>query len=220
MIMTRKVISLVGASLLAMVTLGEEVESNSTLVFLRPETSSFWHTATNSTMTLPIDYPRGVTRATLTVSGAGYAAKTYPNITGPSFDLELPVPDSPQAENVYDLALTFEDGTVRTAKLGLVQSFAPDSEGVTRCLAPAEGDAWNTIKKRAVMPIPYGTTSFTMSVNGGAVTNIDTGLNGAQGWYALKPATGDSVSLSLEAGGINYAATLLGLGDGFFVIMR
>jgi FtsP/CotA-like multicopper oxidase with cupredoxin domain len=67
------------------------------------------------------------------------------------------------------------------------------------------------------MPIPHGTTSFTMSINGGAVTNVNTGLNGAQGWYALRLANGDSASLSLVADGINYMATLLGRG-GCFVI--
>ena len=118
---------------------------------------------------------------------------------------------------MYDLVLTFDDGTVRSAKLGLVQSFAPDSEGITRCLAPAEGSVWNAVKKRAVLPIPYGTTSFTMSINGGAVTNVNTGLNGAQGWYALRLANGDSASLSLVADGVNYMATLLGRG-GCFVI--
>ena len=59
-----------------------------------------------------------------------------------------------------------------------------------------------------------------MSVNGGAWTNVDTGLGGAQGWYAIKPKIGDSVSLALVADGINYAATLLGQGDGFFVIFK
>ena len=220
MIMTRKVASLVGASLLAVASPGEEIESEPTFVFLRPETSSFWNTATNSTMTLPIDYPSGATKATLTVSGVGYETKTYPNLTGSSFELALPVPDSPQAENVYDLTLTFDDGTVRNAKLGLIQGLSQDSEGSTRCLAPAEGQVWNAIYKRAVMPIPYGTESFTMSVNGGAWTNVDTGLGGAQGWYAIKPKIGDSVSLALVADGINYAATLLGQGDGFFVILK
>ena len=219
MIMTRKVASLVGASLLAVASPGTEIESEETFVFLRPETSSFWNTATNSTMSLPIDYPNGATKATLEVKGIGYD-KTYLDITADSHELELPVPDSPQAENVYELKLTFNDGTVRTAKLGLIQGLSPDSEGSTRCLAPSEGALWNTLKKRAVMPIPYGTTSFTMSVNGGEVTNVDTGLNGAQGWYALKPTTGDHISLSLVANGLNYAATLLGQGDGFFVIVK
>ena len=220
MIMTRKVASLVGASLLAVASPGEEIESEPTFVFLRPETSSFWNTATNSTMTLPIDYPNGATKATLAVSGAGYATRTYPNLTGSSFELVLPVPDSPQAENVYDLTLSFDDGTVRTAKLGLIQGLSPDAEGSTRCLAPPEGAVWNTIRKRAVMPIPYGTEAFSVSVNGGTWTEVESGLGGAQGWYALKPAPGDTVSLSLVVGGINYAATLLGQGDGFFVILK
>ena len=219
MIMTRKVASLVGASLLAVASPGTEIESEETFVFLRPETSSFWNTATNSTMSLPIDYPNGATKAKLEVTGVGYS-KVYENITSDSFDIELPVPDSPQTENVYDLTLMFNDGTVRTAKLGLIQGLSPDSEGSTRCLAPSEGAVWNAVKKRAVLPIPYGTTSFTMSVNGGEVTNVDTGLNGAQGWYAFKPTTGDAVSFSLVANGLNYAATLLGQGDGFFVIVK
>ena len=220
MIMTRKVASLVGASLLAVASPGTEIESEETFVFLRPETSSFWNTATNSTMSLPIDYPNGATKAKLEVTGVGYS-KVYENITSDSFDIELPVPDSPQTENVYDLKLTFDNEAIaRTAKLGLIQGLSPDSEGSTRCLAPSGGAVWNAVKKRAVLPIPYGTTSFTMSVNGSEMTDVVTGLNGAQGWYAFKPTTGDAVSFSLVANGLNYAATLLGQGDGFFVIVK
>ena len=216
----RQVASLIGASLLTVTALGGDTSAPA-FVFLRPETSSFWTTATNSTMALPIDYPDGSTEATLTVSGAGYRTRTYPNITGDSYTLVLPAPDSPQAENVYELTLTFDDGTTRTAKLGLVQSFATDSEGCTRCLAPAGRKEWNVIIKRAVMPIPYGTTSFTLSLNGGAWTNVDTGLKGgAQGWYALMSAIGDTMSLSLVADGVNYAATLLGTGNGLKVIVQ
>jgi hypothetical protein len=43
--------------------------SDSTFVFIKPETSFFWHTATNSTMTLPVDFPEGATSATLVVTG-------------------------------------------------------------------------------------------------------------------------------------------------------
>ena len=215
MIMTRKVASLVGASLLSVATPGAEITSEPTFVFLRPETSSFWNTATNSTMTLPIIYPNGATKATLTVSGVGYATRTYPNLTSRSFDLELPVPDSPQAENVYDLTLTFDDGTVRRAKLGLIQGLSPDAEGSTRCLAPANGRVWNTVRKRAVLPIPYGMTSFT--VNGEAV---DPGLGGAQGWHAMRIRNGESVSLSMIANGLTYSAALLGLDAGFLCVVK
>ena len=37
-------------------------------------------------------------------------------------------------ENVYDLTLTFDDGTVRTAKLGLIQGLSPDSEGASHTM--------------------------------------------------------------------------------------
>ena len=221
MIMTRKVASLVGASLLAVASPGTEIESEETFVFLRPETSSFWNTATNSTMSLPIDYPNGATKAKLEVTGVGYS-KVYENITSDSFDIELPVPDSPQTENVYDLKLTFDnEATVRTAKLGLIQGLSPDAEGATRCLAPAEGSVWEKVKYRAVLPIPYGTTSLSMQTNGGEWKEIDTGLNGAQGWYALSPiARKDNISLSCIVDGVSYVASLLGGGDGFFVIVK
>lgn len=220
MIMTRKVASLVGASMLAVASPGSEITSEETFVFLRPETSSFWNTATNSTMSLPIDYPNGSTKAKLEVKGIGYD-KVYEGITSDSYELELPVPDSPQTENVYDLTLTFDDGTVRTAKLGLIQGLSPDTEGATRCLAPAEGSVWNKVKYRAVLPIPYGTTSLSMQTNGGEWKELDTGLNGAQGWYALSPiGRGDNLSLSCIVDGVSYVASLLGGGDGFFVIVK
>ena len=216
MIMTRKVASLVGASLLAVASPGEEITSEPTFVFLRPETSSFWNTATNSTMTLPIDYPSGATKATLTVNGVGYN-RVYPNLTADSIEIDLPVPDSPKAENVYELSLTFDNGAPsRTAKLGLIQGLDSGAKGSTRCIAPAEGRVWSKATDRAVLPIPYGTTSFT--VNG---VEHDTGLDGAQGWYALSPiAPGASISLTCLANGVSYAASILGGGNGFMLIYQ
>ena len=48
--MARKVAFLVGATMLSSMLPGEELMSERAFVFLRPETSSFWHTATNSTL--------------------------------------------------------------------------------------------------------------------------------------------------------------------------
>ena len=109
--MARKVAALAGAAFLAVSASAAVVSSEPTFVFLRPETSSFWNTATNSTMTLPIDYPSGATKATLTVSGVDYS-RVYPDIAAPqaSIEIDLPMPDSPQAENVYELSLTFDNG--------------------------------------------------------------------------------------------------------------
>jgi hypothetical protein len=118
---------------------------------------------------------------------------------------------------VYDLALQFDDdaNTVRTAKLGLIKGLSPDAEGTTRCLAPASGNLWGKASKKAVLPIPYGTTS--LSVNG---VETPTGLDGAQGWYALRIKPGELYSLSLIANEVTYAASILGGGAGMMIIMR
>ena len=217
----RKMATLVGAAMVSVAVPAEELTSEPTFVFLRPETSSFWNTATNNTMTVPIDYPAGAKKATLQVSGLGYSC-SYANITGPEYTFELPAATSPETENVYDLILSFynESGDPvaepRTAKLGLVQGLSPDAEGTTRCLAPAGSKVWNKVKGQAVLPIPYGMTSF--KING---QETDTGLEGAQGWYALgKIDPNESVSLSMTAGGVEYAASLLGGGAGLMLIFK
>ncbi len=220
-VIARKMAGVVGAAVVSVAVSAAELTSEPTLVFMRPETSSFWNTATNSTMTVPVDFPSGATEAALTVSGLGYKA-TYANITKgtDSFTFALPAADSPQTENVYDLALTFNDGTVRRAKLGLIEGLSPNAEGTTRCLAPANGRVWNRVKGgKAVLPIPYGTTSFSVTVNGETRTE-DTGLNGAQGWYALGLHGGDSATLSMIADGLSYSASLLGSRDGIVVVFQ
>ena len=216
----RKMATLVGAAIVSVAVPAETIESEPTFVFLRPETSSFWNTATNNTMTVPIDYPAGATKATLQVDGLGYSC-FYSNITGPEYTFDLPAATSPETENVYDLTLSFynESGDSvaepRTAKLGLVQGLSPDAEGTTRCLAPSGSRVWNKVKGQAVLPIPYGMTSF--KING---QETDTGLEGAQGWYALgKIDPNEPVSLSMTADGKEYMASLLG-GGGLMMIFR
>lgn len=212
----RKMASIVGAALTTLSVGATEVTSEPTFVFLRPETSSFWHTATNSVMTIPIDYPAGADSATLSVSGVDYS-RTYENLTCGEFTLALPPAENPGTENVYGLTLEFNDAahTVRNAKLGLIQGLSPDASGTTRCLAPVSGKVWENVKGRAVLPIPYGTTSF--AVNG---EQRDTGLGGAQGWYALHLKGGETVSLSLIANEIPFSADLCGSGGGFILIFR
>ena len=211
----RRMATVVGASVLSVAVGAMELTSEPTFVFLRPETSSFWHTATNGVMTVPIDYPAGAKKATLDVTGVGYS-RSYVNLTGESFSFSLPAADSPQSENVYDLKLTFDDGTERRAKLGLIQGLSPDAEGTTRCLAPANGKVWADINKKAVLPIPYGMTSF--KVNG---EETDTGLDGSQGWYAIgKIRNGETVSLSMVADGVEHMASLLGSGMGMMLIFK
>ena len=66
------------------------------------------------------------------------------------------------------------------------------------------------------MPIPYGTVS--LSVGGVAV---DTGLDGAAGWYPLGPISiGSSESVLLETPDAVYNQLLNSVGIGFLLLYR
>lgn len=189
--------------------------SNRTFVQLRPEQNSFWHTATNATLTLPVTYPHGATKAALAVRGVGYS-RDYADITGDEFTLNLPPAAGPADENVYRLTLTFDNGVEQTATLGLVCGYAAGPRAATRCLLEGRVGEWNQVVRRGVLPIPFGTTSLT--VNG---EPVDPGLDGDQGWYALgKVRGGETYDVSLTVGGVDYAASLLGNSVGTLLILR
>lgn len=209
------------AAMSAQFVSGEDgVWSDPAFVFLRPETSSFWRTATNSVVTLPVKYPEGATSAALTVKGAGYS-RTYADIPEGDFDLELPAADSPENENVYELALSFNDGrTVHTAKMGLIQGLMPDGEGATRCITSKDGVKWCKTRSRAVVPIPFGTKSFSVVVNGKKVDD-GSGLDGAQGWYALSGLkTSDTIDLSMTGKDETADAGLVCRNPNFTVVIK
>ena len=189
-------------------------ESNRAVVLLRPDEMSFWRTATNSVIALPVDMPPLASSAVLNVRGVDYQHDYEIGSSG-QFEVSLPPLKSAANENVYELTLTFDDGTVRTAKLGLVQGYAKGGDASTRVVGPVGSQIWCGVKKCAVMPIPYGMESFT--VNG---VETDTGLGGAQGWYALKMDVDQRASVGLVSDGLAFAAELLGLGDGFFFLIR
>ena len=190
-----------------------EMMSEGAFIFVNAKTSSYWHTATNCVLALPIEFPDGASSATLTVSGLRYSA-TYSDITTSPFILSLPPAASTATENVYDLTLTFNDAgaTARTAKLGLIRGYDATTMALTRCLAPKEQRKWGWVKgRRTVFPIPYGMTSFTV---GGVVT--DTGLGGDQGWYALDVPAGQTIPLTLD----ELSATLFGQSEATTISVR
>lgn len=211
---TAAVAVFVSASLFA-----EGRTSDPTFVFLRPETSSFWRTATSEEITVPVEFPEGAASATLRVRGVGYEHE-YADITADDliesgFSFTLPKATSPDTENVYDLTLDFGNGVVRTAKIGVIQGVLDGAEGSTRCLVPSTSRVWARVNGSAVMPIPYGTESFT--VNGEEVA----GLDGSQGWYAIGGlGGGTSATLVLSANGTVYSASLIGGPCGIKVIVR
>ena len=183
-------------------------------VFLQPEKTALWHTGTGKTFSIPIPYPPEVEKAaSLSVTGYRYS-ENYPDITEDSIVITLPeVCDSrPEKENVYDLVLTFADGSVKTARLGSIYGFDGTNVGATRCLMSEEEAAWKCIKRSAVLPIPYGTE--TVAVNG---QEVDTQLSGGAGWLLLAPVAGGT-AYNLELDGVS--ALLNGYTDGTVVSIR
>lgn len=211
-----KLICMAFAALSAVLAVAAGGESeDGVFVFTQPDESSFWHTATNNVIELPIWCPDGATSAALSVRGVKYA-RTYENLAAGTFVLTLPPPDSPEKENVYDLTLTFDDGTVRTARLGLVSSYGAEAEGTTRCVFDESGDEWKGFTGKAVLPVPAGTTA--LSVNG---ETVETGLDGAAGWFALKAnRDGSEIPLVLATDGSEWSASVLGVPYGFLLLLR
>lgn len=190
-----------------------EAESGTSFVFVRPKESSYWHTFRGGSLSLPISFPDGASSATLKVSGIGYSA-VYEDITADEFEIALPEAVSAETENVYALRLEFDDGTVRETKLGVIQWLSEGAEGSAVC-RPAAGNAWGRVPGRAVLPVPYGTTS--LMVNG---EPVDTGLDGAQGWYAVDKVGGRAKTyLSLLAGDDVYESWIRGI-TGLNVVFR
>ncbi len=208
------------AAITAQLVMGEDPAwSDSAFVFLRTETSSFWRTATNSVVSLPVKYPDGARSADITVNGVGYS-RTYKDVPEGEFILELPAADSPENENVYELRLSFDDGTVRTAKLGLVQGLMSGGDGSTHCIVPKAGAKWNKMRSKAVLPIPYGMKSFSVMVNGKEVAD-DTGLAGARGWYALSGVkTGDRIDLFMSTEDEAANASLVCRNPNFTIVIK
>lgn len=195
-----------------------ECESAKAIVFVNPDTTSFWRTAAGNKVELPVRYPEGATSATLSVVADGYE-KVYENVAEGEFELGLPAATDAASENVYDLTLAFDDGTVRTARIGVIRGVQSGAEGVTRCNLPLGTSRGQGVRGRTVIPVPYGTE--TLCVDG---EDVETGLDGAQGWYALCPLdAGARRTLSAvgQAFGesFDYEAVQFGLG-GMSILVR
>ena len=185
-------------------------ESAASFVFVNPETSSFWRTARSRSVTVPVDFPEGATTATLSVTGVGYSANYVIAAPGP-YTFQLPEASTPAEENTYSLALSFDHGEGKTARLSLIAGLENGGAGSTRCVSQ-ENRSWATSKSQQMtLPVPFGTTSLV--VNG---DTVDTGLDGAQGFFTL---SGLPTSLSLTVSGTTYYADIVGL-PGLLLLFR
>ena len=190
-----------------------EATSGNTFIYVDTAESSFWRTATNNVVELSIDYPETATSASLTVAGAyGYSA-SYSDVPEGRYAVALPAASSPETEDVYDFTLTFSDGTERNARFAVIAGVSDRPEGTARCVRSSASSSWSKVHNRAVIPVPYGTTSLTV---GGNV--VDTGLGGAQGWFAYGPvAARQSQTLQLTTPEDVWRVLLTGFSEGFFI---
>lgn len=218
--MNRKTILLtVGAVVFARMAFAVGGMSDAAYVQFVKDTSSFWNTATNRTMSLPVDFPPGATKATLAVEGRTYRDE-YADIVDSSVAVTLPAAGNPSEEDVYELTLFFDDPakTVRTARLGLIQGLMPGGEGCSRCLFVPNSRRWSKVRGACVLPVPYGST---LTVAGEKVVAGEKGFTGAQGWFALRSlAVGETVKLILTDGDVENEVDLLGAGGGMSIIFR
>jgi hypothetical protein len=204
------------------ITAAEAVESNSLDLFVDPAKSHLWRTATTNTPNIQWETPEGAVSATLSVESR-YGAKSY-DVTGEiAFELKLETPESPDTENVYDLTLTFDCGAsnvVRRGQIGVVRGLgAFGAAGASADIR--KGDAgWSKLRgNSAVLQLPAG--SKTLAIDGEIV---ETGLDGAAGWYRWQGITSKSgrapyeLSLLTEKGELT--ADVIVLANGFSLILR
>ena len=187
-------------------------------LLLFKESGSFWHTATNSTLTVPIDFKDGAASATLTVRGSTYQ-HVYEGITTNAFTFSLPSADDIAHEDVYELSLVFDNGMEQKARLGLPCGLMAGTEGSTRCM-PESSARWPNTYGNGLIPVPADTTA--LSVDGSPVTDETPGFTGAQGWLALgEVEKGTTVDVALSEGGQATQRTLIGaIIEGFMMIFR
>ena len=204
-------------ALLAAMAIAMVVAASAGEVFMLPASHMLWRTAPSACFEVPVFLPAGASSATLVVTGNGYR-REYEDIADGMFQLSLPAADSADAENVYDLELSFNNdaGTAYHAKLAVVQGAA--SGGAAEAFVKAEDShKWPMVAtKTALLPIPAGVDAI--SVNGQAV---DASLWQSPGWLPFSAQVGASHDILLTGGSLTLAeAVLYGIPTGFKFILK
>ena len=189
--------ALVGALAVPALVFGDEASaiSDPTPVLVNADSYYLWRTATGGTMRVEWAFPLNATVAHLAVTGRTVKI-SIPGIRIEYADIELPTPATAKEEEVLDFTLSFNDGTVKTASLGLVRGRLAGDGATTSspCLASTNSAAWRRTMKYFVLPVPEGTETLTVSGE-----SVETGLDGAAGWLALGPyAIGATVPVAAD----------------------
>jgi hypothetical protein len=89
----------------------------------------------------------------------------------------------------------------------------------TLCRLSDSGLTWRKTSSRAVIPVPYGMTSFAVTKFGETVQKAV--LDGVQGWCVLGPVnTGADYDLELLSADAGMSANVLACNSGTVVVLR
>lgn len=185
-------------------------------VFMPPTANILWRTAPSATFEVPVFLPYGASSATLVVTGDRYR-REYTGLADGMFPLSLPAADSAEAENVYDLELTFNDraATTHHARLAVVQGASTGGTADAE-VRVAGSHKWPNVAAKAVLPIPSGADA--LSLNGQAV---DGDRWESPGWFLLSARAGNAYDVLLSSGGSSLSEAILqGVASGFTLIFR
>ena len=168
-------------------------------VDLDPAHSLFWRTVNGSSVSLSIDWPSEATSAVLSVNDNSGALPVRMEITridsdaGTVCEFEPVQPTVPWEERAYRAELVYYDkdgkslsGETRTATFGAVLGHGNGAKAFVRnpndrCWSRAVGDY-------VVLKVDEGVNAF--GVDG---QPVETGLDGAPGWYGARYDMGEHV---------------------------
>lgn len=194
-----------------------ESSSSPTAVWVKPEESLQWKTVMSASAALTLNWPSGAASALLTIKTDGVVL-VQTNITDTAAHEALvipsPLPATYEEERVLDLSITYRDSgddTLKeeTARVGWVTGVDGHP---TRLVTAADGKPWTSVEKYAVLPIPGGTTAFTVD---SAAQDYD-----APGWWEWSRIKAGEHSLALTAPGEDFFASLMGKGGGLAIFVR
>lgn len=160
------------------------VSSKPTTLVLDPSQSVLWGTMPTGDLTLEWTMPDGAQKAALAVTGPDYSYAGEE-----SADTQVTLSDL-VADRVYDLKLTFDNGTVWTARLGRIPGSGVASAPCRLRLADSGTRAWQRERGVTVVPVPVGAESLMVD---GAPEDLDPWCR----WCNWTPTLGDT-SLQLH----------------------
>ncbi len=171
--------------------------SSGAVIQLDNRSTVLWRTVKpGETVSFSIDWPDGAASAELNLYSRGslasgpHAVVRNGNFSGGYIDVEIPVPSSQEDERVYEAVLSFKgaDGNLiaDATKTERIASVTGGGNARPTVICSNEtANQWSAkvkrIDKYVVFQMPD--SGKTLYVDGAAV---DTGLNGAAGWFEMK----------------------------------